>query len=413
MHKILYLIILFLPLTSVAQWQWHSIYFNDFESKQSFSVPSNSEFERGVPSATHIKKAYSGQNVWATDLDSIYNTSTSTSYLITPYIPAKTPFYKYFRISFRNRINMDTAKSLNNSPLTHCYIEYQIDQDTNYWSRLNIKYFDTLYSKNWYNSSYNSHPVWSYFNAGWFLSELCMQTAVNGCSSDSIRFRFVFVNQGNNSMQEDGWAIDDFNFLGIKDGHNLNLKLISPQGNPQGNPDSIHVRIYNLGVKKDKPTIMGYEIDNIGLLVTDNYNKGYIYPGDSADFTFHTPYVPGVGVYNLRVYMTTMIGDFKQDDTVNTQIIGTGIINSEQNPIIHCYPNPTGDYIYISTIHCNNEKTTYKIIDNNGSIVKTGGILLSPNQNSIINVNNIANGIYYLYLENPSWKKQVKLIIKH
>jgi hypothetical protein len=78
----------------------------------------------------------------------------------------------------------------------------------------------------------------------------------------------------------------------------------------------------------------------------------------------------------------------------------------EKNILI--YPNPSRDYINVA-IRDNNESTTIEIIDFNGAIIKS---IKSKEQEIVLDVNDVNEGIYILRTSNSKGSKVINLVIK-
>ncbi len=131
----------------------------------------------------------------------------------------------------------------------------------------------------------------------------------------------------------------------------------------------------------------GKTFETIGLVKPTNTNF-------NANYTFSDVTAQG----NVNYYRLKMI------DAKNTEYSNiVSITNNEVAELIELYPNPANKYIAIKSPN-NIEITELEIFNSNGiSLMKVN------NQNSI-DISNLENGLYFVVINTPSGKSEVKFI---
>jgi hypothetical protein len=98
------------------------------------------------------------------------------------------------------------------------------------------------------------------------------------------------------------------------------------------------------------------------------------------------------------------------------ETMGIAVANNheiiETKLILHCYPNPSGNSITVKFNTSINQGVTLKVFNITGALVKT--VILSPmfgNNMVLLKVNDLSNGIYFLYAEQGNTKSNAQKII--
>jgi hypothetical protein len=202
--------ILVLPTESVP-------YTNDFESVEdkfaSEIIDGNINFwEKGIPTNT-INNAYSGQNVWKTDLDADISTYGDNHDikcgLYTPLFDFSQEGTYYLKMRYR----MEVAYL--NAPLA-VWVEYSTDKGVN-WQRLG----QDGYQHNWYNCGpdvssdtyHSTAPDGICWSGSWSNYKLASYDLSFLAGHDNMAFRIVaFVEGGWSGFAYliDGFSVDDF-----------------------------------------------------------------------------------------------------------------------------------------------------------------------------------------------------------
>ncbi len=218
-------------------------YCYDFEANQvfltqaDFAQNTDSLWQYGTPNKTVISSAYSGSKCWVTDLTSNYKPNTK-EFLYTKAFSIQ--LNKCYNFSIYHNYKTDNLFDGGN-------VEYTFDYGKT-WQVLGD--FTTL----WYNQPYVfslgiNVPGFTGNSSGWIKSE-CFQK-FNQSGEVILRFNF----RSNNSIEDEGWAIDDFcglelnisncSSIGISENMYENGITLSP------NPTSDFVTITRLNSKSE------------------------------------------------------------------------------------------------------------------------------------------------------------------
>jgi parallel beta-helix repeat protein len=167
-----------------------------FESNDGNFVPSgtNSSWEWGTPSSFYINGAI-GTKAWVTSAAGNHNANElsyleSSCYDLSTIAPT-TPIFLNFQTLFKTEIGSDQV-----------WMEYSIDNGRN-WSKV----VPSVASVNFYNNTTDN--VWEGFSTGGVGTWIPVLNDLQGLGGNSkVKFRFVFVSNG--TLENDGFAIDEF-----------------------------------------------------------------------------------------------------------------------------------------------------------------------------------------------------------
>ena len=289
-------------------------YFTDFESGAGSWVSAGgfNQWEYGIPTANTINNAYSGSNVWATNLDGNY-LNNSDDYLYSPFFDMSTVidcelnFYHWWNFEG----TWDGAR-----------IDYSANGGTS-WNVLGSA--TSTIATNWYTNASlisSSEPGWSNSSSGWEFSSYPLDFLNNNIGL--VQFRFNISTDGSvNGFN--GWAIDDFEiFAPIQLSGATSTINIPPSNNfilPSNKTVSAWVK--NTGVIPLSSTDVTLEADGT-VIVTDPLTFSVpLQMGDSILHTFSTTWTATPGVHDICVYTSNPNGQnesFVPDDTTCLQV---------------------------------------------------------------------------------------------
>ncbi len=167
-----------------------------FESNDGNWVPSgtNSSWEWGTPSSFYINGAI-GTKAWVTSAAGNHNANEmsyleSSCYDLSTISPT-TPIFLNFQTLFKTEIGADQV-----------WMEYSTDNGRN-WSKV----MPSVASVNFYNNT--TANVWEGFSTGGVGTWIPVLNDLQGLGGNSkVKFRFAFVSNG--ALENDGFAIDEF-----------------------------------------------------------------------------------------------------------------------------------------------------------------------------------------------------------
>ncbi len=253
-------------------------YTDDFEGAVLwFNDTLVNEWEHGVPTMTNINTAHSPSNVWALDLDNIYD-NAATQYLYTP--------------EFNVPNNVDTAVLKfwhyydSETGEDGGYIQYQ--KNNGPW--LLLGYIGDPQSTNWYDNAFGGIHKWSGNSNGWIESKYAFD--LNGPSfsnTNTLKLRYVFYSSFS-SNNFDGWAIDDFSFVLPPVTNDIGATaIVSPATTAQtGEPITISIDVKNYGLANQSTFDAWYQIGT-GPVTTQTFTPtGGLLAGSTQTFTFTT-----------------------------------------------------------------------------------------------------------------------------
>lgn len=251
-----------------------SSYCTDFESGPQWvsanAVTLNStlcSWQLGTPAQTQINSASSGQNAWMTNLSTNYP-NRDTSALFTPVFAIDTT--KCYRITFNHIFKTEPWQDGG-------VLEFSNDYAAT-WHHVGVT---TANNPSWYNTAFITAlgglpplPGWSGTQSTWQQALLDFQFW--GSNTIMLRFRFA----SDNTVNSEGWAIDDFCLeeipgfcvVSVPEVIGDGLILGQNQPNPFSESTSIHFALPNAGQTKLYVTdVLGREVMT---LVDDRLESG-------------------------------------------------------------------------------------------------------------------------------------------
>jgi hypothetical protein len=115
--------------------------------------------------------------------------------------------------------------------------------------------------------------------------------------------------------------------------------------------------------------------------------------------------IPESGMEQLRCYSDSTL-NYDADNYLSCDYLSTGIKNLNFNSKFTLYPNPTKTFIRIQASQ--NEEFDYKIYNSQGLLVISGNI---ESNSSTIQIEYLAEGLYYITLYNDEQFKTIPFII--
>lgn len=231
------------------------------------SLPT--QWERGEPTANIINYPYTAPNVWATDLDDIYEPNTY-SFLYSPRFNVLSAV-GVDSLFFRHFMHAQTGDGGN--------IQYL---STSGWRILGMP--NDPAANNWYNSTQN---IWTDMGAGpgYKLSSYDLK-AVNDFAAIT-QFRFAFYGNSSTNTSKDGWAIDNFKITTPKIPKDAGvIEIIEPTGPIiKGNNIQVKVKVKNFGLDPLDTIPVHYKINNLGS-VQSTWTNWSLKPDSTFEYTF-------------------------------------------------------------------------------------------------------------------------------
>jgi hypothetical protein len=337
-------------------------YLSDFESTNTWHSEGNTTFELGVPSATNINSAYSGQNAWVTNLTGNYMDNES-GYVVSPCFDFSTLDTPIVELA----INYNTESCCDGA-----YLQVTLDEG-NTW----ITVGQTGDPDNWYNSS-NS---WRGNSNGWIIAKHQLDT-LGG--KPSVKFRVAFTSDG--SVDYEGFAFDDFRIYDKPHNDLTPLALLSPVNNQcclTAN-EPVTVSILNQGTMPQDTFDISVSIDGGTTWTTETYydtlmNLDTLIYTFTQTFDFSTP-----GNYNVLIAVDNQGDELPDNDTISV------VIN---------VPSPLTSIPYVETFDTLTDlnsgwnsvsESSYEWMLNSGS---------TPSSNTGPNGDHTSGSGYYAYVE--------------
>jgi parallel beta-helix repeat protein len=272
---------------------------DDFEVTMNFyATGTHNQWQHGVPGASVINTPYSPHNVWATNL-------------LGDYAPAHN--YSLYSPVFNFANTSNVTLSFWYWTDTELHTDGVRVQYTNNggatWHTLG-SVGDPLAS-NWYNSTnVYGGPAFSGHSNGWLQATYDLIQFNNHPAP--LQFRFIFYS--NNSIQFNGFAIDNFELTRDDIPYDTGIIAITnPSGSIiNGTLHNVAVKIKNFGTMPLTTIPVRYRVNN-GVAVIEQWT-GNLLPGDTADFTFSAQ-LSQTASFNLCAY-TNVLGDiYLNNDT--------------------------------------------------------------------------------------------------
>ena len=296
-------------------------YFIDFENGSGgwSSTGTNGLWELGDPDGTIINTPYSGNNCWATNLNTLLYQNEQYSVLTSPCFDMSNitddPLIS-FAIQFNSEPNWDGV-----------WVEKSTDGG-NTWSIVGAP----GQGENWYNTaeSFNQlipGPFWagnSGTNSQWVMAENIL-SGVAG--SSDVKVRIIFSSDLSVNGYE-GFALDD---IRIRPQPQLDLvakSMPTPNSGCDLASETVRIKFWNKGLQTVQNFLVGYSVDG-GANVTQNCPL-ILAQGDTAEFAFSTPAnLSAAGNHSIIVF-TALVGD---EDPSNDASSNNVVVNYQNTPL--------------------------------------------------------------------------------
>jgi len=110
----------------------------------------------------------------------------------------------------------------------------------------------------------------------------------------------------------------------------------------------------------------------------------------------------GFGVHN---YWLTVYNNYgcSYTDTITVNISSVGIDNNSENELFTYFPNPVKNYLSVNCSKCN-ENEIIKIVNITGKTIYESTYKDLILNNNLINLSETANGMYFIMLNNNTYK---------
>ena len=249
---------------------------DDFELNNNWAADYHSnQWELGSPNSSFITSAHSGQNAWATRLESNHKIG-GVDYLYSPYLVIPS-YADTASIEFWMTMNVD-------NPNAYGQLEYSTDGVL--W--IPVGYIGAITSSNWYNTSINNKHVWSLSNYSWQESSIRLDPAIFNTGNE-FQLRFSFYG-GNSSLAFDGWAIDDFKLSIPPQAIDAGIiEILTPSDTTiAGDIITTIVTIKNFG--SDTLTSIPVEYSIAGTQIASETWTGSLLPDSIVNYSFTTTY---------------------------------------------------------------------------------------------------------------------------
>lgn len=276
-------------------------YFNDFESSNGNwyqnSIDTINRWQYGTPNFGLTTGAHSGINCWDINLNTGY-LGLSNAALYSP----------QFDLTGTN-LNQVSFWFNNNSEGSWdgVRLEYSVDNDST-WQLLGM--LNDPNGQNWYNYGIinsSGQAAWSGNSAGWKNANFKLYPLLG---YTTVRFRFVFTSD--QSVNRDGFSLDDFSIVPVPD-YDAALLSVTSQSNafPIGSTSTpIIFNIKNNGGLNI--TSLNYEYSVNGVFQASATNFGIIPPGASIQIS-----LPGFAVTQVNSLVCGKITLTNDADTSN------------------------------------------------------------------------------------------------
>lgn len=285
-------------------------YSDDFETGSpgwtTNNVNPTSQWQLGLPNYGYTNSAHSGVNCWDINLNTAYF-DNAICYLTSPPFDLTTagPSRLSFWINSNSEAGWDGTRT-----------EISTDGGAN-WSLLG--YVGDPNSTNWYNDvqlNSSSMPGWCDNSNGWKKSTYRLDSYA---SATNFKIRFVFTSD--QSIQTDGFSIDDFAIEEIPD-FDAEITAIRPISMypPVGvNCGNIALSITNVGSQPFSNVSYGYSVN--GVPVQAGTYSSTIQPMDTVIVVL-PGFVPAAGIASLCGYVHLNNDTNTVNDTICTSIEG-------------------------------------------------------------------------------------------
>jgi len=189
--------------------------------------------------------------------------------------------------------------------------------------------------------------------------------------------------------------------------------VIAPAGQSTiGQATTVKIMIRNFGTDTLKNIPVEY-LMNGGSKANEVYN-GSIAPGDSAEYTFTTTYVSGVGVYSI-CGKTNMPNDVDATNDLScVTVVGTSIDMSKGNvfAVAQNQPNPVDGQTSIEFFIPKSGKVQLKIVNALGEVIENQEFDYQTGSHKIVlNTQSYQSGVYYYAVTFEGAVKTFKMIV--
>jgi hypothetical protein len=318
-------------LTVVASSGLYTPYFNDFESPDSLWIPgttaNSTRWERGAPNYGILTGAWSGQDAWTINKDSLYGNS-ATATLTSPYFN----FTQATDLVLSFRQNRNTE-----SRWDGMHLEYTTDE-------LNWYVLGTIgdpLGENWYTDTIyatGGSPAWEGSSGGWLLSSYRL-TQLNNLPM--VRFRFVF--NSDPYVVYEGVSVDDFSIRPRPAVDMAVKKILSPVKGCQLGLEPVIVEIRNEGLDTLHAVPIHYHVAGAPLPVQEIVQDTLL-PDSSLVFAFSTPVNMTVSgkdsLFHIAVYINLPADTLHDNDTLGIALL-SGSIPADPVPVHQTIPYAT------------------------------------------------------------------------
>lgn len=247
----------------------------------------NASWQLGTPNKRQLNQAYSGSQVWATKLNSSYN-SSEVSYLSSPCLDfsglTADPV-----LTFALQLDMEGC-------CDGLWVELSTDGGQS-WAKLG----DNTSGINWYNNS--TRQIWSNNGGtrGWFIAS---HPLPGTATAPDVRVRFAFLSDFANNLE--GALIDNIQ-IHVPTRDLLALSVRNTTTNACGSAtDQLAFSIGNLSRNNSTNFTVAYRINN-GPVVTENVGGFTLAPNAKNTYNFRGTFNSATpGTYNIKAWV---VGD--------------------------------------------------------------------------------------------------------
>jgi len=284
-------------------------YFIDFENGTGgwTSTGINGTWELGGPQGNLINSAYSGENAWHTNLNTLNYANSQQSYLTSPCIDfsglSDDPFIE-FAIIFNTETNWDgTVLEVSTNGGATWSVLGTVGSGINWYTNV---------GDNWWDGQSGG-------NTSWIIAKHILE----GVAGESaVRVRFNFSSDPSVNGYE-GVAIDD---ISIYPQPQLDLAAISFDGPGDGcnlSSGQVTFTFWNQGLNTVSGFTVGFSVD--GGAVQSETVSASLAQGDTLTYTFATQYadLSAEGLHTIDVF-TMLAGD---EQTNNDSVLGGTVFN--------------------------------------------------------------------------------------
>lgn len=385
-----------IQVSMLGEKEFTVFYFDNFENDDfnGWTPELVSLWQHGVPNANKINYAYSPTRVWATRLIGHYMNNMQSG-LITPAFD----FTNLSSLSIRFWHWYETEYGFDGGN-----VKYSTDGGDIF---ITLGYTNDPLGVNWYNIVASGRPAFSGSSGQWVYSSYDISNFDD--YPDPVQFKFDFFS--NNTITDDGWAIDDFMITVEKDSIDVGVtSIILPVNTvPEGVDFNLRVRIENFGKEIIHSIPIAYSIN--GSIPFEETWTGTLLPGQTSMFMFNNrPVSPGA--MDIKVF-TRLPGDnYTFNDTAQRTVGYVGVSNLLESLDYKIFPNPATEDINIFLKTDETFDVDWVLVDMLGRKVNSGLFSIKTGKNNYtIDRNGLKPGVYNLiiYTENGTTAARVIL----